>query len=174
MGHAQRSGRWCPRGVGGHGEPASLNAGRQYGPKMSTRPCSATTQQGACGGRGSLRTSCKGRDITADWEIRQNAVWRRGRVFLECPRCRRPSTRLYLPFADSWLACRRCWGLTYNSRALLNYKASLWGRGAFARMFGTSQRDWAYETTDENRANRRKASRERWAARRQWLQREKD
>jgi len=103
------------------------------------------------GARGSATYRLKGRDITADWEVRPNAVWRLGRVFLECPRCRRRTTRLYSPLEDSWLACRRCWGLTYNSKALLSYKNSLWGRGAFARMFGTSQRDWAYETTAENR-----------------------
>jgi len=121
------------------------------------------------GARGTVTYKLEGRDVSADWEIRQNAVWRRGRLFLGCPRCARRSTRLYLPLADSWLACRRCWGLTYSSRALLNYKASLWGRGAFARMFGTSQRDWALSTTYENRKARREASRIRWTERRNYL-----
>ena len=87
------------------------------------------------GVRGSVTNKLEGRDVTADWEIRQNAVWRRGRVFLECPRCCRRSTRLYLPLEDSWLACRRCLGLTYNSRALLNYKDS---RGEGKRSQGCS------------------------------------
>jgi hypothetical protein len=81
------------------------------------------------------------RSLTANWEIRQNAVWQRGRVFLRCSRCRLLCTRLYMPLEESWLACRRCWGLTYASRTLQNYKDSLWGRGAIARMFGTSQRE---------------------------------
>jgi len=72
------------------------------------------------GARGSVTFTLEKRVVTSDWEIRQNAVWRRGRVFLECPKCRRRCTRLYLPLTDSWRACRRCWGLTYNSRTLLN------------------------------------------------------
>ena len=28
-------------------------------------------------------------EVTAGWEVRQNAVWRRGRVFFRCPRCTR-------------------------------------------------------------------------------------
>ena len=60
------------------------------------------------GVRGTVTYKLEERDVTADWEIRQNAVWRRGRLFLECPRCQRRCTRLYLPLADSWLACRRC------------------------------------------------------------------
>ena len=56
--------------------------------------------------------------------VKANAVWRRGRVFLVCPRCGERSTRLYAPRPDSWLACRRCWGLTYESRQRANYKDS--------------------------------------------------
>ena len=62
-------------------------------------------------------------------------------VFLRCPQCRSRCTRLYLPLETSWPACRNCWGLTYQSRTLYNYKNSLWGRW-LARLFGTSQRDW--------------------------------
>lgn len=105
------------------------------------------------------------RTFSVSWEIRSNAVWRRGRVFLRCARCTRRCTRLYIPLSDSWVACRRCWGLSYPSRALQNYKDSLWGRGAIARMFGTTQRAWAYSTTDENRKDRLRRSRERWADR---------
>jgi hypothetical protein len=123
------------------------------------------------GALGTLTYHFSGRTVSASWEVRQNAVWRRGRVFLGCPRCSQRCTRLYMPLPTSWLACRRCWGLTYNSRTLQNYKDSLWGRGMFARMFGTSQRDWAYQTTDDHCESRRNASLERWAARRQWLAR---
>jgi hypothetical protein len=69
------------------------------------------------------------------------------------------------------LACRRCWGLTYVSRTLYNYKDSLWGRGQIARMFGTSQRDWAYQWTADRMAKRRSASRDRWGDRRKLLKR---
>ncbi len=34
------------------------------------------------------------------------------------------ATRLYVPTAASWAACRRCWGLTYQSRTQNNYKDS--------------------------------------------------
>lgn len=102
---------------------------------------------------------------SADWEVRRNAVWRRGRVFLNCRRCGKRCTRLYLPLADSSLACRRCWGLTYVSRTLYNYKESLWGRGSIARMFGTTQREWALQWTAERRKESQEASRRRWAER---------
>ena len=46
---------------------------------------------------------------------------------------------------------------------------ALWGRGRFAKMFGTSQRDWAYSTTDEKRRKQLERSRERWAKRRVYL-----
>jgi len=49
-------------------------------------------------------------------ELRRNAVWRRGRVFLRCPSCRSRRTRLYVPTSDVWLLCRCCWGLSYSSR----------------------------------------------------------
>jgi len=74
-----------------------------------------------------------------------------------------------MPLEESWLACRRCWGLTYASRTLQNYKDSLWGRGAIARMFGTSQREWALLATYEKRKQHRGTSRERWATRNKYL-----
>lgn len=121
------------------------------------------------GARGTVSYRLEDRDVTASWVIRANAVWQRGRVFLLCPRCVRRCTRLYLPLEDSSLACLRCWGLTYSSRTLLNYKNSQWGRGQFAKLFGTSQRDWAFLSTGDNRRARREASRNRWAERRQLL-----
>jgi len=121
------------------------------------------------GAQGNATYKFKSRDVTANWEIRANAVWRRGRVFLGCPRCGRRCTRLYVPREDLGPACRRCWGLTYASRTLQNYKDSLWGRGALAAMFGTSQRDWAYQTTDDARTERLNRCRNRWAERRPYL-----
>ena len=107
-----------------------------------------------------------GRKAETHWEIVQNAVWRRGRVFLRCPRCSGRCTRLYLPLETSWLACRKCWGLTYPSRALQNYKNTRWGGRQFAWMFGTTQRDWALMTTNDRRKERRRRSRDRWNERR--------
>ena len=121
------------------------------------------------GAAGNLTYSVEGRSHTASWEVRHNAVWRRGRVFLRCPRCALRCTRLYLPLETSWLACRRCWGLSYTSRTLQNYKDTLWGRGSIARMFGTSQRDWAFQWTDDRRQERRAASLKRWKARRTYV-----
>jgi hypothetical protein len=116
--------------------------------------------------RASLNWVIGGRGLSADCEVRPNKIWRIGRLFLICPRCHKRCTRLYLPLEASWLACRRCWGLTYNSRTLSNYKDTLWGRGAFAKVFGTSQRDWAYEATSERRKTRSEAARVRAAGRR--------
>ena len=53
------------------------------------------------GARGMSTYTVEGREITASWEVRQNAVWRRGRVFLRCPKCDQRCTRLYLPLCDS-------------------------------------------------------------------------
>jgi hypothetical protein len=61
----------------------------------------------------------------AGWQIRANGIWRFGRVFFECPECDRLATRLYLPANHLWLACRRCWGLTYDSRQN-SYKRTGW------------------------------------------------
>lgn len=126
------------------------------------------------GAKGTSTYTVEGREFAASWEVRKNAVWRQGRVFLRCALCSLACTRLYIPLPDSRLACRRCWGLTYGSRTLNNYKASLWGRGAIARMFGTSQRDWAFEATDRRRAERRLSSRERWNIRRTYLPHPRD
>jgi hypothetical protein len=121
------------------------------------------------GAAGSAIYTLKAEVYRVEWEVRENSVWRRGRVFWRCPRCRRRCTRVYLPLETSWPACRRCWGLTYSSRKLQNYKDSIWGRGIFAKMFGTSQRDQAYQTTRDCRTQRRALSRRRWTDRRAFL-----
>ena len=43
------------------------------------------------------------------------------------------------------------------------------GARAIARMFGTTQRDWALSTTYEQRMERRERSRDRWTKRRRYL-----
>jgi hypothetical protein len=121
------------------------------------------------GSQGSGTVTFEGHPHTADFEVRSNAVWWKGRVFLICGRCLARCTRLYLPLSTSWLACRRCWGLTDNSRTLLNYKDSVWGRGRFAALFGTSQRDYAFMITEERRQIRRAAAVDRWSRRRRFL-----
>ncbi len=120
----------------------------------------------APGHRATMTWKVNGRDLVAGCEVRPNAVWRYGRVFLICPKCGLRCARLYAPTEEAGLACRLCWGLTYASRSLLNYKDTLWGRGPLARLFNTSQRDMAYLTTSENRAERQKRSAERWEERR--------
>jgi hypothetical protein len=87
------------------------------------------------------------------WELRPNAVWRFGRLFLTCPRCLRRATRVYVPTRDAWIACRRCWGLTYGSRRE-SYRGGGW--------LGP----YAYWRTDDARARRVQAAKERGAERR--------
>lgn len=159
---------WCPGGrFGGRRVRVSecvttLRAEDLYtalladGDRLRVRP----------GARGTATYQIGERSLVANWNVRANAVWRCGRVFFECPRCAQPCTRLYLPLLHSWLACRTCWGLTYVSRALLNYKDSIWGRGPLAGLFGTSQRDWSVSTTSEARKKRREDSQTRWEQRR--------
>ena len=78
------------------------------------------------GERGSAGLSFPGRSGPEwiKWELRPNAVWRFGRAFLRCPRCKGRVTRLYIPSETAHPACRRCWGLTYESRQQGNYKTS--------------------------------------------------
>lgn len=110
-----------------------------------------------------------GRRIEARWEVRPNSIWRFGRVFFRCGRCSRLCSRLYLPLDNLELGCRRCWGLSYPSRTLHNYKDSLWGRGQLARILGTTQREWANMNTNDRRVERRDAAAARWRKRRRYL-----
>jgi hypothetical protein len=107
----------------------------------------------------------EGQDHAADWEIRANAVWRHGRVFLRCPACSRLATRLYLPTAHAWLACRRCWGLTYHSRTKNNYKELRGSRSGLWAFLDSSPRELASEQTQRVKQQRAEASRLRWAER---------
>jgi hypothetical protein len=111
---------------------------------------------------GMLTTVGDARAYECRFRVVPNAVWRSGRVFLSCPVCERPCTRLYLPLKDSWLACRQCWGLTYRSRQQNNYK------DGGPRWFPiVSFRDLAQLETSGERERRAEAARNRWAERRQ-------
>ena len=157
-------GRWGPRRVRTNECLAILRAEDWYTAILRDSPGRLGP-----GSRGTGTARLGKRDHTAEWETRPNAVWRRGRIFLVCPRCATRCTRLYMPSENAWLACRRCWGLTYASRTLQNYKSTQWGRGRFAALFETTHRDYALMTTGDRRKERRAASVERWRQRRRWL-----
>jgi hypothetical protein len=103
-----------------------------------------------------------------DWELRPNAVWRHGRLFFRCPRCTRLATRLYVPCDDTGAACRRCWGLTYESRQERNYRPS---RSRYGPLL--SPRMYALCRADDARQARAAASKRRYAERREILARAK-
>ena len=120
----------------------------------------------APGARGAMVFTLGDREVTASWEIRQNAVWRRGRVFLCCPQCALRCTRLYMPTEDCWLRCRSCWGLTYTSRQQ-NYKDTLLGGlGALA----LSHRTFTLLNTQAERERRAERAAERYKMRRPFLE----
>lgn len=98
-------------------------------------------------------------DSRVRWEVRKNAIWRFGRVFLRCSQCSRRVTRLYLPTRGSWLACRTCWGLSYASRQN-SYRRTGWS--AVLGTIGECQTALARE-------QRREASRGRQCSRREAL-----
>ncbi len=154
------SGKWGRRRVRTSECWATIRAEDTY-----TAVAASKLPAGASGTRAKVTWTIGARHLMGECELVPNPIWRAGRLFLICPRCAHRCTRLYLPLESSWLACRQCWGLTYDSRAISNYKDSLWGRGAFARMFRTTHRDWAFLTTHERREARRQSSRERIATR---------
>lgn len=154
------SGKWGRRRVRTSECWATIRAEDSY-----TAVTGSTFPPEASKSRAQLTWTIGARQLSGNCELVPNRIWRAGRLFLLCPRCARRCTRLYLPLESSWLACRQCWGLTYDSRAISNYKDTLWGRGAFARMFRTTHREWAFLTTHERREARRQASRDRIAMR---------
>jgi hypothetical protein len=118
------SGRWGPRRVRVT-ECALLTAEDFY-----TRLLRDSPREVRPGRHGSLTWTLAGSyPISVAFQIRANAVWRFGRVFFICPSCGRLATRIYVPKLLAGAACRRCWGLTYESRQQRNYKAgsSRWG-----------------------------------------------
>lgn len=160
------SGRWGPKRVQVSLCLAVLRAEDAYTGLL--RDDAARARPGA---RGSVEWTVRSRSgrsasLSADWELRANAVWRHGRLFFRCPRCTRPATRLYVPCEDTGAACRRCWGLTYESRQERNYKA---GRSFLGMALGSV----AHSLTDTARTLRAEASAERYAERREILARAK-
>jgi hypothetical protein len=155
------SGRWGPKRVRVTQCLAVLTAENAYTGLM--RDDFAKMRPGV---RGSLDWVLGACGFSINWELRPNSVWRFGRLFLRCPKCDRLATRIYVPTAESWAACRRCWGLTYESRQHRNYKSD-----SFARKVGLdSLARWYTAGARERRAE---ASEVRYAERRQILRRER-
>jgi hypothetical protein len=113
------------------------------------------------GGGGEVFYTIGDRTVAVKFEVRANAVWRFGRVFLKCLMCSRRATRIYLPRSDSPAGCRRCWGLSYDSR-----KASYRVSGPWGRYLGS----WGEAATILARERRSQASAARYEERRVILQ----
>lgn len=115
------------------------------------------------GASGNVLWEGAGQKFETAFEVRANAVWRFGRVFLRCSRCERLATRIYwFKAAAAAPACRRCWGLTYESRQERNYKRS---RVAFLANAGMDRRGLATWYTENDREERRERSLKRYAER---------
>lgn len=96
------------------------------------------------------------------WESVENRIWAFGRLFLRCGRCGKRATRLYAPTPTSEPECRECWGLTYATRTLGNYKPF---GGGLLRAFGLTPRDWTMMDTADRRSEARRKARARYAER---------
>ena len=72
------------------------------------------------GDRGWVTWTAESTTVKAIWEIRENPIWKHGRVFLRCPWCDRRVSRLYIPVLGrpEVFACRPCLGLTGRTRPL--------------------------------------------------------
>lgn len=149
------TGRWGPRRTRVTECRAVLTAENLY--TRLLRDDSTKVQPGMCA---QVVWTVDGRSFALEWEIRANAVWRFGRVFYICPKCEGLATRIYVPTAEAWAACRRCWGLTYESRKS-NYRTGGFG----GPMLGW----WAKADTVLARERRRLASAARYAQRREIL-----
>ena len=57
--------------------------------ELKAWPVRAESDPAVLGAQDYVLVTVKGQSHIARWEVRQNAVWRRGRVFLRCPRCER-------------------------------------------------------------------------------------
>lgn len=143
------AGRWGPRRVRVEECWSILTAEHVYTRMIATGTI-------AVGARGEVTSTLGGRTVVVPIEVRANAVWRFGRVFLGCPMCSRLATRIYLPTSESPPGCRRCWGLTYESRKT-NYRTT----GPFS--FCGS---WAEAETVLARQRRSVATKRRYAERR--------
>ena len=129
------AGRWGPRRVRVSQCWATLRAEDVYTEAM--RVNLSVTRPGA---RGGLTFTLCDRSFEIQWQIRSNAVWRFGRLFLICPHCSRRVTRIYVPTAESSARCRACWGLSYSSRQN-SYKRT--GLSAFLGPIGASETEHA-------------------------------
>jgi hypothetical protein len=152
------SGRWGPRRVRVDECWSILTAERVYTTLLSDPEAIRV------GRRGALLYTVEDRTVTVHFEVRANAVWRFGRVFLICPMCAARATRVYLPTSASPAGCRRCWGLTYLSRQRRNYKD---GEPRWSYDGLWSYREMAYDETRSARGRRVEACIKRWAERRQ-------
>jgi hypothetical protein len=113
------------------------------------------------GMRGQAEWTLGGVSHRVGFELRPNAVWRFGRVFLVCPHCETRATRLYVPTTDARPECRRCWGLTYSTRQFRNYKDV----GLFSTL-GLTARSFAESEAETVREQRREAASKRSEERR--------
>jgi hypothetical protein len=148
------AGRWGPRRLRVTQCWAILSAESLYTGLL--RDDWSKARPGACGYFEWTLPGC--RSLSINWELRANAVWRFGRLFLRCPRCERLATRIYVPAANLWPACRQCWGLTYESRQRRNYR-------------GNSAYSLAHWLTLSAREDRAAAAAQRYAERRAILKR---
>ena len=152
---ASISGRWGPRRVRVEECSSILTAERVY-TSLLADPDAISIGRG-----GEAHLTVGDRTVGVQFEVRANAVWRFGRVFLTCPMCSGRATRIYLPRSDSPAGCRRCWGLSYDSR-----KASYRVSGPWGRYLGS----WGEAATILARERRSQASAARYEERREILQ----
>lgn len=118
----------------------------------------------------SMQGAERGATFRVEFEVRANAVWRFGRVFLRCPRCGRLACRVYLPNVNTGLACRRCWGLTYESRQQRNYRAGSRSRGVLGIIL--SPLAYAMCRAEDSRRERAQAAARRYAQRHRLLEKQ--
>ena len=155
------SGRWGQRRVRVTECWAFLTAEDVYTQLIRRDPEGAWRgSRGSYGCTLTKRSSGQTRSVQVEWEVQPNAAWRFGRGFLICAKCGRLATRLYLPTCDTPAWCRRCWGLTYESRKA-NYRTR--------RFWGPILGSWAEAETILARERRRLASAARYAQRREIL-----
>ena len=154
------SGRWGPKRVKVSQCWAALRAEDVY-----TGLLRDDAKRARPGARGVLSWTLAGEHtFEVAWELRANTVWRFGRVFLTCPACNRRATRIYVPGESFPARCRRCWGLSYESRQRRNYKA---GRSRWGVIL--SPLTYAMCRAEDAREARSAASLKRYAERREIL-----
>jgi hypothetical protein len=113
---------WCPTGRWGPRRVCVTECLVLLAEDLYTRLLADSPRQIWPGQSGQVTWRMGEREVTAAWTIRANSVWRFGRVFFLCPKCGARVARLYLPLPASSIACRTCWGLSYESRQVRNYK----------------------------------------------------